>query len=426
MSKMDLKKVFICGGTGFLGYYSLEEFRRQGVQVGVMALPGEGILNADFWPKDVDVHEGFLFNLFKMNKDLTEEERAKNITHEQKVEMFRGYDAMVYAVGPDDRVHSPKGASAYDYFYEKLVTEVADTFEAAKEAGVKKAVLLNSYFAYFDRVGIHTKEDPSSPYVKGLEPVNIPADTPVDKFPEGGLAASHPYVRVRVRQANKMMEIGAGGAANGGMDIVVLELPYIFGNMPKRVPLWKNVFLDRFAGMPACLFPKGGTNMIHVNGIAEAVVAATFYGEHGDRLPVGHKDRTFKYMINKMMEDCGAKKRFMGVPCWMATIGGKMVWNDVHKANQDCGLDYRLLMKHIQSRFLYNEAACLETRKHLHFDEFGYNGGGDLDEGIYNTMVACYPHRYNFDENGKATLKPEFQGVNFVKDENAKNNKLAK
>ena len=424
MSKMDLKKVFICGGTGFLGYYALQEFRRQGVQVGVMALPGEGILNADFWPKDVEVHEGFLFNLFKMNSTLSEEEKAKNITHEQKVEMFRGYDAMVYAVGPDDRVHSPVGATAYDYFYEKLVTEVEDTFNAAREAGVKKAVLLNSYFAYFDRVGIHKNADPNSEYV--INPVPKSEQGDPENMPEGELAARHPYVRVRVRQANTLIRTGKGGVANGGMDVVVLELPYIFGNMPKRVPLWKNVFLDRFAGMPACMFPNGGTNMIHVNGIAEAVVAATFYGEHGDRLPVGHKDKPFSYMINKMMEDCGAKKRFMGVPCWMATIGGKMVWKNVHKEGRDCGLDYRLLMTDIQSRFLYNEADCLKTREHLHFDEFGYNGGGDLDEGIFNTMVACYPHRYNFDKNGKATLKPEFQGVNFVKDENAENNKLAK
>lgn len=409
MSKMDLKKVFICGGTGFLGYYSALEFIRQGVKVGVMALPGEGILNADFWPKEIEVHEGFLFNFKKMNRDLTDKEKAMNATFDEKVKMFEGYDALVYAVGPDDRVHSPAGSTGYEYFYEKLVTEVADTFEAAKKAGVKKAVLLNSYFAYFDRVGIK-KSANSDKYV--IEPAKDPNKP-------GYLAERHPYIKVRVEQSAKMIEVG-GGAANGGMDVVVLELPYIFGNMPKRTPLWKEVFLDRFAKMPAVMFPKGGTNMIHVDGIAEAVVAATYYGEHGDRLPVGNEDRKYEYMINKMMEDIGATKRYMGVPTWMATIGGKMVASGLKKTNQDSGLNYHYLMKDIQSRDLYMKDAAMETRKKLHFDEFGYTGGGSLDDGIYKTVMACYPHR--FDENGK--LIEKWQGVNPIKQETAENNKF--
>ncbi len=409
MSKMDLKKVFICGGTGFLGYYSALEFIKQGVKVGVMALPGEGILNADFWPKEIEVHEGFLFNFKKMNRDLTDKEKAMNATFDEKVKMFEGYDALVYAVGPDDRVHSPAGSTGYEYFYEKLVTEVADTFEAAKKAGVKKAVLLNSYFAYFDRAGIK-KSAKSDKYV--IEPAKDPNKP-------GYLAERHPYIKVRVEQSAKMIEVG-GGAANGGMDVVVLELPYIFGNMPKRTPLWKEVFLDRFAKMPAVMFPKGGTNMIHVDGIAEAVVAATYYGEHGDRLPVGNEDRKYEYMINKMMEDIGATKRYMGVPTWMATMGGKMVASGLKKTNQDSGLNYHYLMKDIQSRDLYMQDAALETRKKLHYDEFGYTGGGSLDDRIYKTVMACYPHR--FDENGK--LIEKWQGVNPIKQETAENNKF--
>ena len=378
MSKMDLKKVFICGGTGFLGYYSALEFIKQGVKVGVMALPGEGILNADFWPKEIEVHEGFLFNFKKMNRDLTDKEKAMNATFDEKVKMFEGYDALVYAVGPDDRVHSPAGSTGYEYFYEKLVTEVADTFEAAKKAGVKKAVLLNSYFAYFDRAGIK-KSAKSDKYV--IEPAKDPNKP-------GYLAERHPYIKVRVEQSAKMIEVG-GGVANGGMDVVVLELPYIFGNMPKRTPLWKEIFLDRFAKMPAVMFPKGGTNMIHVDGIAEAVVAATYYGEHGDRLPVGNEDRKYEYMINKMMEDIGATKRYMGVPTWMATMGGKMVASGLKKTNQDSGLNYHYLMKDIQSRDLYMQDAALETRKKLHYDEFGYTGGGSLQDryGLLSAQI---------------------------------------
>lgn len=75
MTKLDVKKVFICGGTGFLGYYSAKEFLRQGVQVGVMALPGEVTLDQGWWPKEIDVKLGYLFNFRKMKNQLTEEER---------------------------------------------------------------------------------------------------------------------------------------------------------------------------------------------------------------------------------------------------------------------------------------------------------------------------------------------------------------
>ncbi|MEG2561495.1 MAG: hypothetical protein RSB10_02680 [Clostridia bacterium] len=388
-TKLDLKKVFICGGTGFLGFYSAKEFLKQGVKVGTMALPKEITLDQSWWPQEIDVQTGFLFNLKKMRNQLTDADKAQLVTHEQKVEMFKGYDCMVYAVGPDDRVHTPTGISAYDYFHEKLVTEVVDTFEAAKEAGVKKAIVLNSYFAYFERV-----------------------------MPEKHLAERHPYIKVRGEQSEALIAVGNGGAANGGMDVVVLELPYIFGSMPERTPLWKEVFLDRFAKMPAVFFPKGGTNMIHVNGIAEAVVAAAYYGCHGDKLPVGNEDRKYKYMINKIMETIGCTKKYMGVPCWVATIGGKMVANGLKKENQDSGLNYNYLMKDIQSQDLYNAEACAQTREHLHYSEFGYNGGGSLDDGIMKTAMACYPHR--FDKNGK--LIDKWIGVNPIKKETATNN----
>lgn len=364
--KLDIKKVFIAGGTGFLGYFSALEFLRQGVKVSTISLPD--IPLGDWFPKEIGVEYG---NLFKMEK-------------EELVKLFKGYDALVYAVGPDDRVHAPASEGAYNFFYSRLVTSVVKVFEAAKEAGVKKAVLLNSYFAYFDR-----------------------------KFPERELAKKNPYIKVRVEQAATLIKTG-GGIENGGMDVIVLELPYIFGNMPERVPLWKDVFLDRFAKMPYVFFPKGGTNMIHATGVAEAVVAATFYGDHGDRLPIGNENHKYKFMINKMMESCGAKKKFFGLPTWMCTLGGISVHNKLKKNGECSGLNYKKLMKDIQSKDYYiPEDEIQAVRKKLHYDEFGYNGGLPVEEGIKTTMIACYPHRFDKDGN----LLEKWKGINPTKDE---------
>lgn len=381
--KHDVKNVFICGGTGFLGYYSALEFIKKGAKIGVLALPNELTLSADWWPKEIKVNYGMLFNLKPGDTTPT-------VTKEELVKMFTGYDTLVYAVGPDDRMHTPAGVSGYDFFHKYLVEKVVPVFEAAKEAGVKKAILLNSYFAYFDRI-----------------------------WPESHLAERHPYIKVRVEQAEALIKVGDGGVANGGMDVVVLELPYIFGSMPGRTPLWKEVFLDRFASMPAIFFPKGGTNMIHVNGIAEAVVASAFYAQHGDRLPIGNKDLKFKDMINMIMEDIGATKRYCGVSAGIATLGVKMtVIKNLKKHNQDSGLNYNYLMKDIQSKDLYYEDDVKKVQEYLHYDELGYDGGGSIADGIKKTAIACYPHR--FDENGN--LIEKWKGVNPIKKETADNN----
>lgn len=360
MERHNVQRVFIAGGTGFLGYYSVQEFLRQGVQVSTFSLPD---IDLDGWfPKEVSVHSG---NIFEMQKD-------------ELVSILTGFDTMVYSIGPDDRVHSPKGVTAYDFFYERLVKKPSLFFEAARDAGVKKAVLLNSYFAYFDRA-----------------------------FPERELAAHNPYIQVRVEQAEALIRIG-GGSESGGMDVVVLELPYIFGAMPKRVPLWKDVFLDRFVNMPAIFFPKGGTSMIHVEGVAHAVTASAYYGRHGDKLPIGKVNEKYSFMINEMMKACGAKKRYAGIPTWLATLGGISVHRALKRQGFSSGLDYRRLMKDIQSKNYYiPEDLTKQIEQDLHYEEFGFTGGENIVRGLQETMQACYPHR--FDEHGD--LLPKWQGV---------------
>ena len=362
--KTKIKKVFIAGGTGFLGYYAALEFLKQGVEVSTISLPDVDL--GGWFPKEIEVKHG---NIFEMEKPAF-------------LEMLKGFDALVYSIGPDDRVHAPKGEPAYEFFHKRLVDKVIPLFEAAREAGVKRAVLLNSYFAYFDR-----------------------------EFPEKELAKNHPYIKVRVEQADALIKAG-GGQANGGMDVISLELPYIFGSIPERTPLWKEVFLDRFASMPAVYFPKGGTVMIHVTGVAEAVVAAAFYGQHGDRLPIGQENHKYEYMINEMMKAAGAKKRYVGVPCWLATMGGYFVAWGLERKGQSSGLNYRRLMKDIQSKDFYIPEETIEkVKEHLHYRDLGFKGGNTVLSGIQETMRKCYPHRFDTDGH----LKPEWNGKNLKK-----------
>ena len=184
------KKLLILGGTGFLGYYTTMLALKKGYEVGSISLND---VNLEGWyPKEVDVR---FTDLFETDEDTL-------------TEMFKGYDYMIYSVGPDDR-ETPK-APAYEYFHRRLVVECAKCFRAAERAGIKKAACFNSYFAYFDR-----------------------------RYPEMKLAEKHPYIRCRVEQAKLLNE------QKKKMEVVILEFPYIFGVMPERMPIWKSVVLDR-------------------------------------------------------------------------------------------------------------------------------------------------------------------------------------
>ena len=131
----EIKKVFIAGGTGFLGYPTAELFLSKGIDVDTIALGGE-INNLDFVDKRINMKFG---NLFEMND-------------EELTNLFKGkgYDAFIYALGPDDRV--TPNAPAYQFFHDKLVEQCYKIMCAVKKCGIRHAVVLSSYFAYFDNL----------------------------------------------------------------------------------------------------------------------------------------------------------------------------------------------------------------------------------------------------------------------------------
>jgi len=343
--KHPVNNVFIVGGTGFLGYYAALEFLKKGIAVSSASIPDVKL--GDWFPKQI--------NIVSDNLDIFKE------SEEKLTDIFKGHDAMVYAVGPDDRFTPP--APSYDFFHDKLVVQCSKVVRAAKAAGVKRVTILNSYFAYFDR-------QPDF---------------------NGKLSKHHAYIKCRREQAESCINLGEKGV----MDVMILELPYIFGSMPGRLPLWKNVFLDRFDKMPAVFFPKGGTVMIHVRGIAEAIVAATVNGEHGAKYPIGVSNMKYKKMIKIMYDAIDNKKKIITTPTWIAYLGGVFLKRAEKKHGKEGGLDYAKLMTDIQSKDLYYpEELVLKVKEQLDYKGLGYDKDDDVVEGIKTTMQACYPEKF--------------------------------
>lgn len=305
------------------------ELLRRGHEVSTASIPDVEL--GDWFPSRVGVVHA---NLFKAPPaDL--------------VELVGGHDALVYAIGPDDRVTPP--APAYEFFHHRLVDCCGRVLDAAREAGVRKAVVLNSYFAYFDR-----------------------------EWPELRLAERHPYVRCRVEQARRAIEAGWGR-----MDVCVLELPYIFGAMPGRMPLWRDVLFERVRKMPVVFFPRGGTNAIAVEAVGQAIAGAVERGEHGRRYPVGDENLTWKELLSVVLDAMGLKRRVVTLPTRVATWYGKLLKSREKRHGLESGLDLARFFADVQSRELFfdPEPTCRAL---------GYERGGVV-EAIKRAVAACYP-----------------------------------
>lgn len=334
--------IMIVGGTGLLGNAATTVALSRSHKVTSLSIDDA---NADEWyTKDAT-------SIFKDVFTSTEDELY---------ELFKegNYDALVYAVGPDDR-YSPH-EDAYKFFHTRLVEHAAKVFRAARRAGIKKASLCSSYFLYFDR-----------------------------RFPKKKLSIRHPYIKVRKEQAEKILK-EATDERNGlaPIDVCIMELPYIFGTCPNRVPLWRDAFLDRFAnGKKVIMFPKGGSVMTTTYHIGEALIGALEYGKGGKHYPIGDENHDFDWMLDKLLIGIqGKPKKIVHPPVILSAIGADlMITRPDHRKGIYHGLDFYRVMTDIQSDyFYYPENEIQDTYKELHMTR------GGVEEAIIEAGKACY------------------------------------
>lgn len=233
-----MKKVFILGGTGFLGYFTTNELLKRGYQVSSISLPPLPAEN--LFPEEVETLLGDL----------------NTYSDEEILKLLDGVYAFVYAAGADERV--VPDAPATKFFYEANVLPAQRMAKLARLAGVKKFVLFNSYFSHF-----------------------------AEEWSDLNLPKHNAYPRTRLLQEEVAMMEGMDT-----MDVMSLRLPYIFGVMPGRTPLW-TMFFDRVKGKEFVAIQKGGTAMVTAQQVAEATVGAIEHGEHHGKYAIS--DTNMKY-----------------------------------------------------------------------------------------------------------------------------------
>jgi len=321
----EKQKVIVVGGTGFLGYYAVKEFIRRGHSVTIVALPP--LPEEGLFPKEVNI---ILANIDKLDDSGI-------------IDILKGHDAIVFAAGADDRV-IPR-APAYEFFYQANVRSCKRVLSLARQSGIKRGVVLSSYFLYFDRI-----------------------------WPEERLSEYHPYIRSRKEQAQQSMDVSMPD-----LQLMILELPYIFGSMPGRTPLWKPL-IDYVNSRYPLFYMRGGTNMIAVEHVGEAIVGATEKGKGGHSYTVGDENLTWVEFLERILRILGKKKRIVILPTCLVRLMLRVVELQHRLRGRESGLD-PVRFAAIQTRnTFFNPAPAAE--------ELGY-GRGNLEEAFKNTVKAC-------------------------------------
>lgn len=246
---MSENRTLVFGGTGYLGRYIVDSLLSRGHQVTVVtrsAKRARGLL-----PKRVRHLEGDLSELDSFDFGCA----------------FKNQHNLVFAAGVDERVE-PEGDPLTFYRHEN-VDKVQRVLEAAADAGVRKATLLNSIFSTLDRI----RED-------------VP------------LAEHHPYIASRVEQRDMALAV-----ARGNYTMTVLEIPWVFGDSRGSASQWGP--LVQFARTTPRIFaPRGGTVVISAANVGEAAAGALQGPKRSSAVPIGDMWMSWESLLGTLAECC--------------------------------------------------------------------------------------------------------------------------
>jgi dihydroflavonol-4-reductase len=280
--------VFMVGGTGLLGAAGAAELISRGHRVRTVALPPAP--HGSLLPARMELCLG---NVETMGDELIQEQMA-------------GCDAFVFAAGVDERIEGPP--PIYELFSRHNIRPLERLLRLAKASGIRKAVVLGSYFTYLDHL-----------------------------WPESRLADHHPYIRSRVDQA-----VMALGCSDADFAVCILELPYIFGAQPGRRPVW--VFLvEQLLGMPGpvAFYPRGGTAMVTVRQVGQYIAGAVERGQGGRQYPVGWFNLSWKQLLQIMYRHMGQPgKTIITIPTWLFKMQARRIMRQRQAAGSEPGLDF--------------------------------------------------------------------------------------
>lgn len=322
-----MNNVFVLGGTGLLGYYTIQELLKRNYNVATISR-NEKIMSELMAP---EMKERYIGDINEMSDT-------------QILNMLKGKDMFLYAAGLDER--TVPAAPAVRFFYEQNVLPTQRLARLARTAGVKKFVIYGSYHAHF-----------------------------AEEWPDLDLIKGQAYPRTRLLQEEVAFLEG-----EGAMDVMSLRLPYIFGTMPFREPLWKR-FLPRVQGQKVVPVLAGGTAMVTAKQVAEAAIGALENGKHGGTYAISGLNMKYKEFYEMIVDVLGQKDTEVRVvPLEQMKLESKKVDEQLAAAGKELGI-HAAKTAEMQDRDAYID--CNESMQILKFSE------DDVKASIIETIKSC-------------------------------------
>lgn len=227
-------KILVVGGTGALGGHAALHLANKGHDVTVggrnPANPETPMANLPFLQGDY-------------------------VAGDYTAERLKGFDWVVFAAGNDPR-HVPPGSDFEAFLFKANHEAVPAFFAACREAGVKRAIQLGSYYHQ------------ASP----------------------NLLAGNSYIRSRKAACE-----GARGEGRPGFDVISVNAPFMVGSVPGLPSVIFDPYSQWAQGkLPIPHYgPAGGTNFMSFRSLSQAIEGALERGEPGKAYLVGDENLSF-------------------------------------------------------------------------------------------------------------------------------------
>lgn len=234
-------KVLVLGGSSFIGHHIVDRCCAQ-MTAGLADI--DKVASVDLYPSESLAYSAqiHLLNVYDAGND-------------ELAALFAEYDVIIDTLGTDDRM-APR-LPAYAFFHEVSVDATERLVNLAKQAGIKRYILLSSYLSHLDVL-----------------------------YPELQATELHPCILTRQQQRELVL-----GAAEENFTVNVLMLPFVFGVTPGIKPVWyETVLALKYLSYLPLPYIKGGGNIVSVLTVAEACVAAIGKGVNGRVYVVGEKN----------------------------------------------------------------------------------------------------------------------------------------
>lgn len=320
-------KILMIGATGLLGYQGAKELIARGHQVVGIALPP--IPEAVIVPNGLELRLGNYM-------DMSDAELEK---------CFDDCEGFVFAAGIDERVEGQP--PIYNLFKKYNIDAMQRLMNIAQKSGVKKTVILGSYFSHFAKI-----------------------------WPELELTKYHPYIRSRIDQ-----EEVAFAYAKTGMDVAVLELPYIFGAQKGRKPVWLFIAeMIKDTKGRRLFYPKGGTTMVTVKQVGQCIAGALENTSGAKAYPVGWFNMTWKEWLGKFSTDMGMPKKIVTIPNFLYKFAARSMAKKIRARGQESGLEMIEFVKLMTTETFIDKIIIQ--------DELGVQED-DIDRAIQESVDVC-------------------------------------